>query len=44
MACFGVVSWFVSGSLYGLFRGYYVGCFVGILHVTFGLEDSGCIA
>ena len=35
LACFEVVLWFVSGSLYDLFRGYYVGC----LYVTFGLED-----
>ena len=39
MACFRVVLWFVSRSLYGLFRGYYVDCFMGILYVTFGLKD-----
>ena len=27
------------GWFYGLFRGYNVGCFVGILYVTFSLED-----
>ena len=35
MDCFGIVLWLVSRSLYGSFRGYYVGCFVSILYATF---------
>ena len=42
MICFGTVLRLVSGLLYGSFRGYYVGCFLGILYAKFVLEDLGC--